>query len=67
MPCVRGSIVFFCLLILKTLPVCVFLLFYYMGVTIILRGSYILFWGIGFDFFEYPNSLSFQNIFPNIC
>ncbi|KAF6176624.1 hypothetical protein GIB67_034486, partial [Kingdonia uniflora] len=50
MPCVRGSVVFFCLLISKTLPVCVFPLFYFKGVTIILSGRCILFWDIGFDF-----------------
>ncbi|KAF6164528.1 hypothetical protein GIB67_025354, partial [Kingdonia uniflora] len=52
MPCVRESVVFFCLFISKTFPVCVFLLFHFKGVTIILRGSCILFWGIGFDFFS---------------
>ncbi|KAF6139176.1 hypothetical protein GIB67_023229, partial [Kingdonia uniflora] len=35
----RGSTVFFCLLISETLPMCVFLLFHFKGVTIILRGE----------------------------
>ncbi|KAF6166835.1 hypothetical protein GIB67_012231 [Kingdonia uniflora] len=48
----RGSVVFFCLLISKTLPMGVFLLSHFTGVTIILRGRSILFWGIGFDFFS---------------